>query len=339
MQRTRFFPMILAALAMGSSSCVFRSGGSGSYGDVTMLWSFGTQQLGCSLVPEVTQVTIQIPGEQLQSGGTYDCRNAGTAGITLLDFAPGTYSFTIQGRNSAGSILYESSGTFRVDGPVTVTTTLMPSSTARGDAYLTWTFPGGRWCSSDPAVTQVAVSIDQGTPFDIPCAEGQSANGALVTSLSAGTHRIDLSAHEPTGFVYYSLSSSLTVIPGTGTSQQYDLDWAVGGLPIRWSFTDGHFQLTCAQAGVTDVYVNLIDPTNHYIYDGAGQKVSCSSGGFQGTYYFSYLYPATYQVFFQARGTGDVLYQTSQRPYPAIAVTRGVFPPLDSSTPVVVMSL
>lgn len=336
-QRNRFFPMVLAAMAVGSSSCVFTTGG-GSYGDVTLVWAFGAEQLGCAMVPEVAQVTIQIPGEELQNAGTYGCLNGRATGITLLDFAPGTYSYTIQGRDSGGAVLYEGSGTFRVNGSVTVSAILFASPNAKGGAYLTWSLPGGSWCASSPAVTQVQVSIDQGTPFDIPCAEGQTSTGAFVTGLTAGSHRIDLSAHEASGFVYYGATSSITVIPGTATSQHYALDWVVGGLPVRWSFTDGRgVELSCAQAGVTDVYVNLADPTGAFLYDGAGQKVSCFSGGFQGTYFFAYLYPATYQIFFQARGAGDVLYRTSQNPYPAVAVTRGVFPPMESAL-VLVMS-
>lgn len=336
----RFVPMFLLAVVVGGSSCVIRGGSStphGSHGDVTFLWSFRGAGYGCAVLPEVTQVTVQIPGQALENHGTYGCLNAGSAGITLLDFGPGTYRYDIQARNSAGLILYEASGSFVVNGSVTVDVELVPSAAAPGSVALTWSLPGGRPCSAEPAVSLVQVRIDDGTPFEVPCAEGQTSQGVLVSGLVGGTHRIDLAARDTYGFFYYRLVSDLTVIPGTTASQQFDLQWGVGGLPVRWTFWNGMAYLDCAQAGVTSVYVNLQAPDGSFVYEGAGVEQACSVGPIQGTN-FHYLYPGTYQVVFQARA-GQLLYSTDQQHPPMASVAPGTFPPLDAFTPQFVLSL
>ena len=120
-------------------------------------------------------------------------------------------------------------------------------------------------------------------------------------------------------------------MPGGATSQEYDLA-AGGALAVRWAFFDGQ-TLTCAEAGVTTVYVNLIDAGNHLVYAEPGLPVACATAqGFPG-WYFDFLYPGTYQVLFQARGTGDVLYSTDQQNLPTATVSKWVFPPLDGTAP------
>lgn len=334
--RLSFFPVILAAVAVGSSSCVIRPGPGSSPGDVTFLWSFGTGQYGCAVLTEVDHVTVDIPGQVLQNNGVYGCTNSGTAGITLLDFRPGTYTYRIQGRSRNDSVLYEGSGSFVVNGLVTVQANLLPTAVP-GDVYLTWRLPEGRGCGSTPAVSAVRVRIDQGTPFEIPCAEGQTQTGALVTALAGGDHQIDLAARDANDFYYYRKASTLTVFPGASSSQDYQLEWAVGGLPVQWIFASGPAWLTCAQAGVNSVFVNLVDPDHHFVYPEPGVEVPCTTGGFPGTD-FTWLYPGTYEILFQARGTSNVLYSTNQQVMPTATVVAGVFPPLNDAAPQFVLA-
>ena len=332
--RRWLFLSLVLALSVGGSACVIRPSASG--GDVTFYWDFGPARLGCSQVPGVAEVVVDIAGERLENDGVYGCANGGVAGITLFDFAPGTYDYTLWARDQSGAVLYQASGTFRVDGSISVPVTLIPSPSATGSVYLTWSFPGGRRCSADPAITTVQVSFDQGTPIAIPCSDGQTTDGALVSNLYGGAHQIDLLAMGASGFTYYAASSTLDVYPGGAAAYDYQLDWAAGGLAVRWRLWDGQTELTCAQAHVTTVYVNLVDPSGHFVYDPnqSGVAVDCVDGqGLQGTV-FPYLSPGTYQVLFQARPTVDQWYSTDQVQKPTASVSRGVFPALGGQSPV-----
>lgn len=94
-------------------------------GDVTFLWSF--YGLSCSQDPNIDEVHIIIPGESLDNDGYYPCRVNGTDGIVLHNFAPGTYSFSIEAVDYDGYISYSSGGNFNVDGSITVRVDLTPT--------------------------------------------------------------------------------------------------------------------------------------------------------------------------------------------------------------------
>ncbi len=61
----------------------------------TFLWIF--DGLRCDEARDVYGVNITIPGEALLNDGRYACSTNGADGITLHDFAPGTYSFQAAG--------------------------------------------------------------------------------------------------------------------------------------------------------------------------------------------------------------------------------------------------
>ncbi len=335
----------LAAMFLLLSGCVIAGGGGGgSRGDVTFLWSFNSAS--CAAVPDVTQVTITIPGQTLANGGVYACDSGGTDGITLLNFGPGTYSYTIDGRNNGGTSLYSTTGSFVVNGNVTVHTNLGPNGNAPGSIYLTWTFPPSSVSGSLPAtcaqtsgpIAAVAVSIDGAASNDLACTDGQTTPGVLIQNLAAGTHSIKLDARDSNGFYYYQKVSSFTVGAGQTSQQQFSFDWYAGSLAIRWNFANNATQLTCAQAGVTGmVYLNLRDSQGNFLYGQSGTPVPCLASGVQGTV-FPYLPPGTYQFFAQAYGTGNVLYQTSTVAPPTVTVTSGQFPLIDGSTQVVLLT-
>ncbi len=118
------------------------------------------------------------------------------------------------------------------------------------------------------------------------------------------------------------------------------LDWDVGSLPVRWAFRDGAATLTCAQAGVTSVFLNLRTTTSQptLLYPNAGAEVPCTDATTGQATVFPYLPKGTFDVFFQAVGTGGRLYKTDQTTPPRVTVQAGQFPQLDAMTPTYTMS-
>jgi hypothetical protein len=317
-------------------------------GDVTFYWTFNGQS--CALVPYVTQVTIQIPGQTLAQNGTFPCLNGGVNGIVLTNFRNGSYSFFIQGRSSTGVVFFEATGAFRVNGSVTVNVDLAVASTASGGAQFTWRFPPTATvhmptcAQAEGPIVRVLIRVDGdpvGQEFD--CSAGDvranpTAGGVIFPDLTPGTHTVDLAARDAYNFFYYRKTSAFTVVAGTITANEYLFDWGVGALPIKWTFNNGTTQINCAQAGVTMVTVQLRDSQNRDLYPGAGVQVPCEpSPNVFGTR-FPFLYPDMYKIYLQAIGTGGVLYTSNFTTPPTGTVTAGYFPPLDSSTPVFVLT-
>src|SRR5688500_11093122 len=89
--RLLFAVFCIASLSTG---CVVKGS---DPGDVTFLWTFGG--LRCDQARDVAGVNISIPGESLVNNGRFACNTAGADGITLHDFAPGTYTFNLQAVN------------------------------------------------------------------------------------------------------------------------------------------------------------------------------------------------------------------------------------------------
>jgi hypothetical protein len=335
--------LLSAALLLALSGCVFILP-SGTKGDVVFTWTFGDAVTGCALVPGVVSVLVEIPGQALANGGVYACTDSSRVdGVRLTDFFAGDYEFTITARDSLGNPLYRRSGTFIVDGTVTVPVQLLAVPGAQGGAYLTWTFPATGASGGQPAtcaqlpgpVVAVQVSIDGATPQEFGCAAGQTSPGVRVDGLAQGSHTIDVSARDANGFFYFRKTSSFTVAPGSWGAQHFSLDWLAGSVALKWSFSNGGAQ-TCSQAGVTTVIVNLRQAgTATWLYGDAGYSQPCLNGGVQGTL-FPYLYGGTYEVFFQAQGSAGLY--TSSKPLqalPTVAVTAGVFPVLDGASRVI----
>jgi hypothetical protein len=332
---------IVAALLMlvASSGCILvpwggggggSGGGSGgaSSGDVTFTWSFNG--LGC-VNAGVSSVAIAIDGETLQNNGVYSCLTEGYPGIRLNDFRARTYTFSIVGYNALNEALYEYAGTFTVNGDISLNVDLDPVVSSSGYAYLQWTFPPNS-VSNNPSCTQagvthVYISIDGAAETAIACASGWNTNpGVQTAALSLGTHTIDLTATDSTGYAYYSKRSTLSVT-AAGTIQIYDLDWAVGGAAVAWTLVDGSIARTCGQAGVSSVTVNFQDTTSGaLLYGTAGDSQPCSAGAVV----YDFLTPGRYNVIVEGVGTGGSLYTSSTTlGTPEITISAGVF--VDSS--------
>ncbi|MBE2248428.1 MAG: hypothetical protein IAE78_02690 [Myxococcus sp.] len=327
-----------------TSGCIVVSNNNNRAGDITVLWSFNGQS--CLFVPQVQSVRVIIPGAQLQNNGLYPCMTNNVAGITLLNFRSGTYQVTVEGLDSAGRVVYQGTSSVLVNGDVALSVNLTPVQGATGTALVSWVFPGNLACAQlgdvagNRPVSRVLVSVDNATPTSVDCARGNAtaANpSAAITidNLTGGVaHTIDLIAQDASGFSYLRATNSVTVNPGGSVAGQFQMQWIVGSLPIRWSFLNQGVTITCQQAAVTSVFLNFKNTqTQRYVFvDGsgnptAGQQVPCvSANNLQGTF-FPYFEIGNYEVYLQAPVTGNAYtYQTGRGgTVPVLQVQAGVF--------------
>ncbi|MBX7113478.1 MAG: hypothetical protein K1X64_04020 [Myxococcaceae bacterium] len=312
------------SVLMGTGCIVVNGsgGGTGSSGDITMLWSFGGKT--CTQAG-VTSVQITMPGVTLEDNGVLPCSARGTQGGVLEKFKAGTYTFTIDGLGSNNEKLYSTSGTVTVNGNVTATVDLNAVNGANTYAYLSWSFPPSA-NQNNPScqqvgVTDVVVYIDSQAGQRVGCSVGQSVDGSVTPYLSAGVHNVRLSALASNGAELYSFVGTFTTALGAPTAQAFLLQWSVGGVAVKWSLRENSAILSCAQAGVTEVFVNFQDAQNNLVYADAGLSQNCS--GDAATFN---LRPGAYKIFVQAAGSGDRLYQSNMAAPPSVNVTAGVFP-------------
>lgn len=331
----------LAAFVMASSGCVCVNN-TGRSGDIIFTWNF--ENSACMAVPDITQVTVQIPGQTLQNNGVYGCNNSGTDGIKLLNFRAGTYTYTISGQDSRGTVVYSATGKVTVDGDVANDVTLLPVADAKGSAYLFWSFPNSSVIVDCSRISTVDISVNGALISSAPCSQGWAGarpapGGVLVSNIFHGDNVITLSARDANSFFYYRSDFTLRVKAAGYVSENRTLDYAVGSLPLRWIFSNGASQLTCVQAGITDVFVNLRDSTGQFVYEGAGTQLPCRNNlGVEGGI-FDFLYAGTYTLFVQACDSSRRLYSSDQTNQPSVSVAAGNFPPLTTTTPITLVPI
>lgn len=326
---------ILGAFLLASvvSGCVVvKDGGGGGVpppppaqpGDVTFTWSFSGAT--CSDVPYVKGVHVEIPGETLQNDGVFPCLANGYPGIVLHDFAPGTYSFTLDALDYSNQIVFQASGTFVVNGDVRATVDLTPVGGPTSYAYLTWRFPANQAAQNpdcnQAGVSFVDVSIDDGAYARFNCADGFVQPGVTTPYLAPGQHRISLRAVNADGYPYYQFDGWLQTFAGNPVGADYQMTWAVGGAGVSWQLTNGSVYQTCQQAGVTDVYVNFRNAQGEYLYPGAGDRQSCAAA----PVFYDFLLPGTYSVYVEGHGPGGVVYESNGQSPPVVTVEAGQFP-------------
>lgn len=314
------------AVMLPLSGCVIVSR---SPGTVTFLWSFEGQT--CSQVPGVANVKVDIAGQVLENDGLYPCQQRGSDGVLLggsgTPFRGGIYSYTVRGLDNGGRELFKATGSFTVDGNVTVNVNLRAPAGGPSFAYLLWTFPpkGANQTPNcnDVGIRKVRVYIDASqTGVEYNCADGQVQPGVRSPDLTVGTHNVDVSAVDVNGYEYYFLRSTLP-IQSSPVSSQYDLNWSVGGTAVRWTVQTlgGATMTTCAAAGITDVYVNFQDSMGNLVYTDPGDRQTCTLLG----QVYDFLRPGTYKVFLSARGAAGSVYESSRTNAPTVTVQAGVF--------------
>lgn len=259
-------------------------------GDATFLWTFGG--LRCDQARDVYGVNITIPGEQLLNNGNYACSTNGVDGITLHDFAPGSYPYTLQAVDFNGRVLFTANGTFVIDGSRTVSVDLAPQGSAGSYAYLNWNFPGNASCSQ-VGVYSVDVTVDEQTK-NFPCTDGQTAQGVPTDYIAPGDHYIEFVALDASSHPLYYYNGGLTTTAYNPANFAYNL-YTIGGASIAWRLTnvpDGSVTFDCPQNNPT-VYVNFQDRnTGNWVYPGAGDGHACSTKPIV----YQFLRPGSYNL-------------------------------------------
>jgi len=337
-------PVVAVAFAMAisllSSGCVIVAG-NGRAGDITFLWSFNGQS--CMFVPQVQSVRVTIPGATLQNNGVYPCFTQGVAGITLLNFRGGTYTYTVEGLDAAGRQLYLATGQLVVNGSVTESVNLVPQQGAPSSALISWLLPQNLRCNqlgdvaNNRTATKVLLSVDGQAVQEVDCnagnLSGNPSASVQLNNLIGGVHQIDLRAADATNFVYARATNQFTTTVGGAVSVQFQLNWVVGSLPLQWQFFQG-VVISCAQAQVANVFINFRNQqTNAWVYadqSGAptsGAQLPCvNAGGRQGVV-FPFLDAGNYEVSVQGPVTGNAyVYNTNRSTtVPVVQVQAGVF--------------
>jgi hypothetical protein len=268
-------------------------------GDATFLWTFGGAR--CDQAREVKGVNITIPGEALLNDGRYACSTLGVDGITLHDFAPGTYSYKLQAVNYNNEIIFEATGTFLIDGNVTKMVDLAPTGNPASFAYLTWSFPGNQSCFQ-AGVTSVDIILDDLPAHRVPCTDGQQNPGVATPYLAPGEHYIEFVAVDAQNRPLFYFNGGLLTRAYDPVGADYSL-YTVGGASISWRLSDGAATFDCPGSNPT-VYVNFQDVnTGNWVYPGIGDGHACSTKPIV----YQFLRPGRYALRIQT-STGGYTY-------------------------------
>lgn len=333
---------VAGGVSGGGSAGGTAGGVAGPTHSIIFLWSFSGQTCAQAAV---SNVVVNVPGTAVRSQ-SFRCNTSGTDGVVVMSIPPGTYTTTLEGRDATNTLKFR--GTARVqvvDQDVSAQVRLEPvMATGPGELLVRWSFPAlsvsATPTCAQATITKVTVAVNGGTPREVTCSTGEASGMGTRFQNLTGTATLDLAAADTNGFVYFRKQQQVPVPAGVSTPVTVALDWDVGSLPVRWAFRDGATTLTCAQAGVTSVFLNLRTTTSQptLLYPNAGAEVPCTDAMTGQATVFPYLPKGTFDVFFQAVGTGGRLYKTDQTTPPRVTVQAGQFPQLDAMTPTYTMS-
>lgn len=268
--------MAVAAL-FALSGCIIHAdsmgeqpAGASRSGDINFLWSF--EGRSCSQTPEVDKVRVRLAGargvEKLENNGYFLCSWLGTDGVMLKNFAPGTYSYSIDALDSAGKALYSASGAITVNGNITVPVQL---AAVFGKVQIFWTFAGKTCARADIAgpVTKVAITLNNDFQNQVvwPCSVAGIEGVAAELGLGSYSVQVDgiVAVRDPvTNAVqeqtWYSATANATVSAGQTKNLALNLDPVAAGatfLPVLMSRAGQ--PLGCAAAGVKSLWIQLTD--------------------------------------------------------------------------------
>lgn len=317
----------------GAAGGASGGGVAGPTWSVILLWNFAGQTCAQAAV---SNVVVNLPNTPVRNQA-FRCNTSGTDGVVLQGIAAGNYTATLEGRDATNTLRFRGTTQVRVvDQDVSAQVRLERVSTGPGELVVKWTFPPLATSNSptcaQAGISKVSVAVNGGTAREVSCTTGEAAGAGVRFTNVSGAVTLDVAAADANGFVYFRKREQVTVSGPTPFTTA--LDWDVGSLPVRWEFRDG-MVLTCAQAGVTSIYLNLRTTVGQptLLYPNAGAEVPCSDAMTGQATVFPYLPQGTFDVFFQAVGAGGKLYKTNQTMPPQVTVRAGQFPGLTAQTP------
>jgi hypothetical protein len=227
----------------------------------------------------VDTVRVRFAGDALQTV-TVPCDSRGGIAVNYQSVYRGSYTASIDALDN-GSIVYSGDFTFTVDDGFT--NFLFDLQDGASELVTNFTFAaasnrntGGMTCA-EAGVNSVRLTVDNGTPFTVPCHDsGSGRDAASISGLSAGRHSIVFEVFNEKGETLYA--SQYDKLATSGGYDEYDINVlgvAKGGLQIQWDFSNA---LSCSAAGVTLIDYELVGP-NGPVKNGT---ISCavSNGGF-----------------------------------------------------------
>lgn len=245
-------------------------------GDVTFLWTFVGDR--CADVPQVKNVQVRIGNEVLHNNGIYPCSAGSWEGITLHDFNPGTYPFSLDAVGYDNTVLYTATGSFTINGDVSVKVDLTPNGSPSSYAYLSWFFPNGASCSQ-AGVSSVEVVIDNDLRKTFNCTDGNSTASSVKSPyLAPGRHSIQLSAYDLGGVRRYYFQGILTTQSGAPIDAEYNLWGETGRVTLYWTLSKdgGQTTITCDAAQVQTLSIDFQDANGRWVFNGQGKSGPCN---------------------------------------------------------------
>lgn len=346
----------ILAVALGLSGCILLTEPSPATpgarpGDITFLWNFDGQSCA-DLANVIDRIVVRItrapddreevllPGRSDFGNGEYACTFGDTDGVTLQDFAPTTYHYTIQAIDVRRTVLYVITGDVNVDGSKTQRVKLAAAPT--GSLVLYWKF-NGMGCAA-ARVSRVRVSLNNSAPVEYDCVASNTVEGGVVAPVSSNTtYQVRLDGIEYVNsqpLIYFSAVTSANIGSGGETRYPVDLPWAASALVIAWRFSNA---ADCSAARVESVWFRLRDALGRFVgpSGSAGDFRPCTNTSYEFPYLFAGVpvgrwvpegaggrYEADYALEMKGYNTaGEVTYKTSANVVlRADAQPRNVFP-------------
>lgn len=302
-------------------------GGGGANGTSTLSFAWAFEGMSCAQA-QISWVNVTLEGVTLPNAGRVPCSSGGLDGAVLRDLAPGSYAWSVAA-TASGDAPYFATGTVQVQatGSVEVNVRRADSTVSLG---VSWTFPASG-ASASPTCTQAGISsilaiIDETQTLSMACAEGFAPSQTSIT-LSRGLHTLSFYALAANSVPTHRKTFTFDAQPTGPTSRAFVFDWAVGGLALRWTFSNGANTLNCAQAGISQVSVTLRRSEGDIIFD-----EPCMSGTVQGVL-LDQLPPGSFELLLRASGSAGAAYSSNPTTLPTVTVVEGQFPQLSSATP------
>jgi hypothetical protein len=245
-------------------------------GAVAVYWTFPNGQTCQSA--GIDHMVINIPGEVLANGGVFPCQTSAgpgqppVPGIQLNDFAPKSYTISIDGVEASGSSRFHGEGGFTINGNTTVSVALQPTAGSLATLQLRWSFGqngGGPLTCAPAGVDHVVVGIGNAQPQSVACSVN-GVDGADFTNVTAGQYGLQLQGTR-NGQVVYSYSQNV-VVSSPATLINVVLAPLFGSWDLFYNFSNAS---SCAVAGVSFVTLSVKDASGTEISGTNGQHIAC----------------------------------------------------------------